>query len=115
MAKSAAKNKCKDYKTEIIIHKRPIFFLINLFVFIYFWLRWVFVAVCGLSLAAASGGYSSLRCTGFSLRWFLLLQSIGSMRAGSVVVAHGLSYSMACGIFPDRGSNPCSLHWQADS
>ena len=35
--------------------------------------------------------------------------------AGSVVVAHALSCSMACGIFPDQGSNPCSLHWQADS
>ena len=34
---------------------------------------------------------------------------------GSVVVAHGLSCSMACGIFLDQGSNPCSLHWQADS
>ena len=22
---------------------------------------------------------------------------------------------MACGIFPDQGSNPCPLHWQADS
>ena len=21
---------------------------------------------------------------------------------------------MACGIFPDQGSNPCLLHWQAD-
>ena len=36
------------------------FFLINLF--IYFWLRWVFVAVHGLSLVAASGGYSSVVC-----------------------------------------------------
>ena len=26
--------------------------------FIYFWLHWVFTAVCGLSLIAASGGYS---------------------------------------------------------
>ena len=34
---------------------------------------------------------------------------------GSVVVAHGLSCSVACGIFPDQGSNPCPLHWQADS
>ena len=34
--------------------------------FIYFWLRWVFVAAHGLSLVAVSGGYSSLRCTGFS-------------------------------------------------
>ena len=30
-------------------------------------------------------------------------------------MAHGLSCSAACGIFPDQGSNPCSLHWQADS
>ena len=30
-------------------------------------------------------------------------------------MAHGLSCSTACGIFPDQGSNPCPLHWQADS
>ena len=30
-------------------------------------------------------------------------------------MAHGLSCSAACGIFPEQGSNPCSLHWQADS
>ena len=36
-------------------------------------------------------------------------------RVGSVVVAHGLCRSAACGIFPDQGWNPCSLHWQADS
>ena len=28
---------------------------------------------------------------------------------------HGLSCSAACGILPDQGSNPCPLHWQADS
>ena len=44
----------------------------------------------------------------------LLLRSTGSRRAGSVVVAHGPSCSVACGIFPDRGPNPCPLHWQAD-
>ena len=44
------------------------FFLIYLF-----WLCWVFVAACGLSLVAASGCYSSLRCTGFSLRWLLVV------------------------------------------
>ena len=27
----------------------------------------------------------------------------------------GLSCSEACGIFLDQGSNPCPLHWQADS
>ena len=29
-------------------------------------------------------------------------------------MAHGLSCSAACGIFPDWGSNPCLLHWQVD-
>ena len=74
-----------------------------------------------------SGGYSSLRCTGFSLWWLLLLRSTGSRCAGfsscgsralecsSVVVAHGLRCSAACGIFPDQGLNPCPLHWQVDS
>ena len=44
-----------------------------------------------------------------------LVGSTGSRRAGSVVVAHGPSCSAACGILPDQGSNPCPLHWQADS
>ena len=30
-------------------------------------------------------------------------------------MAHGFSCSVACGIFPDQGSNPSPLHWQADS
>ena len=101
------------------------FFLIN--ELIYFWLHCVFVAVRGLSLVVASGGYSSLWCVGFSLQWLLLLRNMGSRRAGSVVVtrglqstgsvavAHGLSCSAACGILPDQGSNACPLHWQADS
>ena len=69
----------------------------------------------GLSLVAASGGHSSSRCVGLSLSWPLLLRSTGSRRTGSVVVAHGPSCSAACGIFPNQGSNPCPLHWQADS
>ena len=32
-----------------------------------------------------------------------------------VVVVHGFSCTAACGIFPDKGSNPCPLHWQVDS
>ena len=69
----------------------------------------------GLSPVAASRGHSSSRCAGLSLPRPLLLQSTGSRRSGSVVVAHGPSCSAACGIFPDQGSNPCPLHWQADS
>ena len=92
-------------------------FLINLFIYLfihYSWLPWVFVAARGLSPVAASRGHSSLWCAGLSLQWLLLLRSTGSRRAGSrVVVAHGPSCSAACGIFPDQGSNPCSLHCQA--
>ena len=85
------------------------------FLFFYFWLCWVFVSVRGLSLVTASGGQSSSRCAGLLLSWPLLLRSTGSRRAGSVVVAHGPSRSAACGILPDQGSNPCPLHWQAES
>ena len=88
------------------------FFLI---LFIYLWLCWVFVSMRGLSPVAASGGHSSSRCAGLSLSRPLLLRSTGSRRAGSVIVAHRPSCSAACGIFPDQGSNPCPLHWQADS
>ena len=53
-----------------------IIFLINLFIclFIYFWLHWVFAAACGLSLVAVCGGYSSLRCAGFSLWWLVVAE-----------------------------------------
>ena len=91
------------------------FIYLFIYLFIYFWLRWVFVSVRGLSLVAASGGHSSSRCAGLSLSRPLLLRSTGSRSAGSVVVAHGRSCSAACGILPDQGSNPCPLHWQADS
>ena len=86
-----------------------------IYLFIYFWLCWVFVSVRGLSLVVTGGGHSSSRCTGLSLSRPLFLRSTGSRRAGSVIVAHGPSCSAACGIFPDQGSNPCPLHWQADS
>ena len=35
-----------------------------------------------LSLVAVSGSYSSLRCTGFSLWWLLLLQNMGFRHMG---------------------------------
>ena len=75
-----------------IINYSRFILLISFFknLFIYFWLRWVFVAVRELSLVAVSGGYTSLRCAGFSLQWLLLLRSMGSRLVGSVVVAHGL-------------------------
>ena len=52
----------------------------NFFKLIFGCVCWVFIAACGLSLVAVSGGYSSLRCAGFSL-WWLLLWSTGSRHA----------------------------------
>ena len=89
-----------------------------LFIYLFilcFGLCWVFISMWGLSPVVASGGHSSSWCAGFSLSRPLLSRSTGSRRAGSVVVAHGPSRSAACGILPDQGSNPCPLHWQADS
>ena len=79
------------------------------------------MAVLGLRFCARAfsscgkWGHSSSRCVGPPLSRPLLLQSTGSRCAGSVIVAHGPSCSTACGILPDQGSNPCPLHWQADS
>ena len=99
-------------------------------IFFFFWLPWVFVAMCRLSLVAASGSYSSLQSIAFSLQWLFLLWSTGSRHTGFnscstwvqqlqlvglEAVVHRLCCSTACGIFLDLGSNPCPLHWQADS
>ena len=60
------------------------------------------------------GGYScsvwASYCGGFSC---CRAQVLGTWAL--IVVAPGLSCSTACGIFPDQGSNPHALHWQADS
>ena len=73
----------------------PFFFsYLSIYLSIYLWLRWVFVAVHRLFSSCGEGGYSSLRCVDFSLQWLLLLWSTGSRRAGSVIVACGLS---SCG------------------
>ena len=95
----------------------PFISIYILYICFFLLLRWVFVAARGLSLVAASGGYSSLQCAGFSLQWLLLLWGMGSRRVGfsscstqdSVVVAHVLSCSAACGIFQDQDRTrvPC--------
>ena len=66
----------------------------------------LFAEVHGLLTAAAS----LVADHGLYMPGFQELQHVGS-----VVAAPGLSCSEACGIFLDQGSNPCPLHWQADS
>ena len=62
--------------------------------FIYF--IYLFLAALGLRCCARAfsscdeRGLLLLQCVGFSLQWLLLLQSTGSRRVGSVVVALGL-------------------------
>ena len=78
----------------------------------------LFVAVRGCLIAAASVVLEHrLQARRLQQLWHTgsVVVSHGLQSAGSVVVAHGLSCSAACGIFPDQGSNPCLLHWQAGS
>ena len=95
-----------------ILRGQPVHTEIFLFFFFFFnfWLRWVFTAAHGLSLVAASGGYSSLRCTGFSQRWLFLLQSTGSRCEGSVVVAHRLQSTGSVAVA--RGLSSCGARAQ---
>ena len=93
-----------------------------------FWFCWVFVVVCEVSLVVASGAYSlvvvcglflvvgslccgarALGCVGFSSC------SLQGLEWGLSSCANGLSCPVACEVFLNQGSNPCPLHWQADS
>ena len=129
----------KSFKQTSIFWPHFFFLIIYLFIF-----GCLGLCCCvGFSLVAVSRGYSLLECVGFLLWCPFLLGSTGSrvhqlsngsssvvvahelsscstwaprlQGTGSIVVVCGLSCSVACGIFPDQGLNPCLLHWQADS
>ena len=68
----------------------------------FLWLQQVEAA---LSFYACTSHCRSFTCCG--------AQILGHV--GLVVVAHRLSCSTVCGIFPDQGLNLCVLHWQVDS
>ena len=62
---------CLSFKDKMV--SLPVFLYIHLFLAV------LGLHCCtGFSLVAASGGYSSWRCVGFSLWWLLLLQTTGS-------------------------------------
>ena len=65
----------------IIIHSEFFFYFLKIYLLFIFGCVGS-VAARGLSLVAASRGYFSLQCTGFSLQWLLLLRSTGSRRMG---------------------------------
>ena len=62
----------------------------------------------------SSWGAQASHCRGFCCgaqllgTWALVVVAPGLWRAGSAVVAHGLSFSAARGIFPDWGIEPMS-------
>ena len=60
----------------------------------HFWLCWVCVARCGLSLVVASGGHSSLHCSGFYCCTAWALGHSGFSSCGSWALEHGLN---SCG------------------
>ena len=56
---------------------------------------------CGTQASLLVAGHGSRVCG---------LSSSQALECG-LIVAHGLRCPMACGIFPEQGSNLCPLHW----
>ena len=95
------------------------YFLLLLFLKVFFKKLFIYLFLAALGLCCCA---QASHCSGFSC---CRAQALGARASGvvahglwstgSVFVAHGLSCSVAHGIFPDQGSNLCPLHWQADS
>ena len=62
-----------------------------------------------------SGSYSSYTAWASHCGCFSSWGAWAPGHVGSVLVAHRLSSSTACGSFLDQGWNPYPLHWQSDS
>ena len=102
---------------ETLIHS-----ILNVSLFTYFWLCWVYAAAGGLSLVAANRGYALDAVHGLLTVVASLVTEPGSrlvgsrvaaprlQSTGSLAVALGLSCSATCGIFPIQGSNLCLPH-----
>ena len=69
-------------RTVDLFHTNPFFFFFNKFIYLFIFGCTGSSLLCGLSVVAASRGYSSLPCVGFSPQWLLLLRSTGFRRAG---------------------------------
>ena len=75
-------------------------------------MQWVGATLHCSARASHCGGFSPSRSSRVHG-----LSSCGSqaLDTGSGIMVHGLSSSVACGLFLDRGSNLCLLDWQANS
>ena len=104
------------------------FFLINLFIylfifgcvgssllwagFLYLW--WEGAALCCSARASHCDGFSCCGARALGTRASVVV-ACGLSSCGWRALERRLSCSAARGIFLDQGSNPCPLHWQADS
>ena len=109
-----------------------LFVCFNKFIYLlYFWLYWVFIAACGLSLVAASGatlrcGARASHCGGFSLLWSMGsrcadFSSCGSRALECRLTSCGARALLLRGMWdlPVPGIEPVlpalAGRWQADS
>ena len=103
-------------------------FYVCIYLVSHFWLHWLFLAACGLSLAVESRGFSLVVVCRFltAVASFIVKHGLEGaspsavaahwfLSAGPVVVAHGLSCLTACGIFLDQRGNCRPLHCKVDS
>ena len=109
-------------KCCFFLRVREFYFYIFKFLFIFLFLAALGLCCCPRAFSSCGAGAPlccgarASHCSGFSCcraqalgMQASVVAARGLQSAGSVVVAHGLSCSTACGIFPDQGSNLCPL------
>ena len=79
-------------------------------IFIYLFLAVLVLRCCAWAFSSCSEWGLLFVAVHSSLRVASLVAEHRLQSTGSVVVTHGLSCSLACGIFLDQGSSPCPLH-----
>ena len=89
-----------------------LFIFIFKYLFTYFWLCWIFIAACRLSLVAESRAAvgcdaQTSHCSGFSCPGTRPLGLVAS-----ALVPCGITGPMVCEVFPDQGLNPSMQHWK---
>ena len=94
-----------DYSGE---KKRTPLFISSEQNFIFFY-KFIYLFLAALGLPCCTLAFP--RC----VEWGLLFVAMHGLQVRGLHQLCRLSCFPACGIFPDQGSNPCPLHWQADS
>ena len=81
---------CECFSTNLLKYGNSSRLNLDIMYYYYYYYYLLFLAVLGLHcctqafFSCGSRGYSSLWCSGFSLRWLLLFRSTGSRRVGFI-------------------------------